>query len=250
MSSKPLIVVPAAGVSRRFQEKGILTPKQFIEFRYRFEDGPSRKLTMADHIVENLPEFDKLLVLNDSHTEFAHLVKNYDEVVGIPESLGQADTVYRGILESYDDGDPDRPLIVLNVDNLFIGNRLKFELRKQEKNPSNKVATQFLSRPTPNYSFIPEPNYWKEAVEKRVISNWAIVGAFLFESLSVFQDAYKKQLQVSAFTNGEVYLSETYNQIKGYKTSFEVGPGDVLKWDTPEQLLGDDNVYDIEMETT
>lgn len=145
--------------------------------------------------------------------------------VGGP-TQGQADT----LLKMSRHVDPMRRAVVVNCDNVFL-----VDLRLLTRGPES-VSMLVHESTDPACSYVDQvPNPTRFA-EKRVISRWALSGAWGFLSSRQLGSALGKLLQTTDRTAGEFYLSTALNYVGGRKSAVVIGRDQVLDWGTPAAL--------------
>ncbi len=140
---------------------------------------------------------------------------------------GQAETV----LVSTVDEDPNRPVIVWNIDTAirpgaiikpFGGNSLLCF-------PSQKANL--------SYALIEDGDQVVDVAEKVVISPWATAGLYAFESLRDFRRAYEETYNESN-ADKETYVAPLYRSLieSSRVSAVRVGSSDVVPLGTPKDL--------------
>lgn len=223
----PLIIIPAAGSSKRFKDVGIETPKGLIEFSY----GAGFAKTMIQHVIPYDAE-RYMIVSNDQR--YCKVDKQLQQFIHIDASRGQAETV--GIACKHI---PDQPILVLNNDAMH--DYPLFAFCDQCKWASSGVLV-FDGHNNRNFSYIDNFPLFTYAKEKQPISRWAVGGAYWFKSSRQVLDAVNKQLASGSTHAGEYYLSQTLWHIAGNKLAVVMDEKQVHGWDTPEDLARDRNV--------
>lgn len=240
MYRKPTIVIPAAGRSQRFLDKGIRTPKPLIKFRY---DG-SPKRCMVEHA---LGEWDwlGLPVVVGCPTAYAadfqaNLPKAWD-FRAIESTVGQADTLMQTLKALPRSG----PVLVVNSDvriNYPIG-----ALLEQAGDNACTALTVPIDKSDPlyaNYSTINNFPIFTYAAEKRVLSPLGLAGAYYFQNSDQLGEALASPIVKQ---ESEVYLSQALGYLPGRKLAVMMPRDRLVGWNTPEELLGDPLVSDVEL---
>ncbi len=227
------VIVPAAGESRRFAQKGIKTPKPLIQFSWK--DHP--KQTMLRHAIYGASEFPLHVgVQEEKKLEFEMFFGQRSFLHPVDNSLGQADTV-RQIVEDMGD---DVELLIVNTDSMFLY-PLKTFLKQVEG--FEGAAIVFDGEYSPAFSYIDSYPLFNRTAEKEPISQWAMAGAFYFKSKKDFLEAYNKY---HATSPKEEYLSEVYNYLEGEKLAVFIPREQWILWGTAEDLLSDEHVNELE----
>ena len=230
--SKLQVVMPMAGLGSRFRNQGIFKPKPFIE-------------------VDGMPMFMKALSsLEGYHGEIeVHVIVREEslDVGEIPKDLwnkyakchvhtlnaltkGAAETVSKisDLLDSR------QPLLVLDCDLFF--QSLEF-INAIENCDSDGALLTFKSQ-SPKYSYAKSENgFLVEIAEKKVISEDAIIGAYLFSKAETFV-SWTKSLLIKPISNElvEYYISEVFREGLQRGARIEVLQGKIWSFGTPEEL--------------
>ena len=198
------VVMPMAGKGSRFKENNILTPKPLLMAGEKcfFETalsslGPLKnnyRLTFITCIDDNLKE------------QIEKLTSSYKVKIQILElenrTSGPAETLYmcKDIINT------DLPLISLDCD-LFFSCDLYFKSLSQlpVTNDNHGFLSYFHSN-DPRYSYVDtnEKGFVSQVAEKKVISNYAIIGSYAFSKGHLFFDNFKKLDK----NLGEKYVSD------------------------------------------
>lgn len=226
--SRPTIIIPAAGNSRRFKDVGINTPKGMLRFKWR---GQSR--TMIGHVLDGLDHLGCELLVNavwDGWSGYSG-----SGLLSVGATQGQADTV-RLALQSIG---PDRPVLILNSDCGFT-----YPLDRFLKQAQNFEATAlvFPGCGDTAYSYVDQFPMFSHGYEKQPISSWALAGAFYFHSSEVLLRAIREQMTLDIRHAGEFYLSEALGFYPGDKLAVAMERRQLHVWGTPEDLARDSTV--------
>lgn len=200
------IVIPAAGRGRRFVERGYLVPKPFLPV-----DGKP----MIARVMENVtPQQEHRFII-------LALVEHMRWMLEVPKTTiipvpGVTEGAARTVLLAkhlYQDG----PLLIVNSDQL-----IDWDVDDFLATPNARIAT--FRSDSPAYSYVrTAPNGRViEVAEKRVISNEATVGAYYWERGSDFVRAAERMIAANDRTNGEFYVSPSFNYYGGLITTYPV----------------------------
>ncbi len=190
------ILIPAAGLSKRFQEKNIKKPKFLINLA-------DEKKTMIDLINENLKSKKKinLITLNkydyDNDKFKVYRLNNYTK--------GQADTIIQII--SYID--VNKSIFINSCDTFSIFNVDKFQIKKKDsdiivfatKNTESDLNTNEGSWIKTNKNDRISKIYLKS---RKIENSHRMTGNFYFKNKKIFQDCYNKSK--NKLINGEIYI--------------------------------------------
>ena len=209
-----MIVIPMAGLSRRFREAGYELPKYMLSL-----DGQ----TLFTHAVASFSHYfgsEPFLFIAREEPgteefiagELEQLGVEQAEIVLLPQpTLGQADTVRQGLRHAGVSG--DLPLTIFNIDTFRPGFRYPDA-------PWMATADGYLEvmrGSDPGFSFVlpqPGPSEGRVAqtAEKAVISNLASTGLYWFRRAGDFLQAVAEGEQ-SATAQGELYVAPLYNAL-------------------------------------
>lgn len=209
--SKPWIVIPAAGESRRFKEAGFSTPKPFLVL----EDPSGMQTEMLRHVLLSLPmPYDSRVIVGTTEPmgDLPHVV--------IPHTRGQADTVYQMVktLPSAD------PVLVLDCDMLLRTEDITALLHLLTV---YDMVTAVAETFDPNASRVDRVPFPTRFVEKQPISQWGMVSGRGFKKCGELAHALQTELATCAIrvalsqghviSQQEPYLSSAMNLYNGTK---------------------------------
>lgn len=210
-----MFVFPMSGRGKRFLEAGYAVEKYLLEVEGKtiFEKAVSS--------FENYFHTDKFLfVMRDDDINERHVnaliaslgIKDF-VVVKIRESLGQADTVRKGLKSldplTFDNGLLDEEIYIFNVDS-FLLNFQKFK-------PSGKaVASLDVFRPVgEHFSFVePHPklsNIVCNVTEKVKVSDLASTGLYYFKHSRYFFQCIETDADRVSSQYGEIFVAPLFN---------------------------------------
>lgn len=227
------LIMPMGGAGSRFFNNGYLTPKPLIDingkpFLYWATRSIQKYIDLADitfvvlnqHIDEF--EIDKTIL---KYFPGAHIINvDFEEV-----KAGPALTCLAGVREITD----SQPILFNDCDHMFKCKSLIEDANAGNWDFDGGLLT--FESTLPQYSYI---KYNQEkitgTVEKEVVSNSAICGAYIFRNKQLFSTMAEEYFHVCNYK--EYFVSGIYNVmcqsgliIKNYKTDFHVPFG------TPEE---------------
>ena len=235
------LIIPCAGLGKRFEDAGYNYPKPLIEVS---------KKPMLFQAINDLPNFDrKKVILRDNMKSLNILtskIKKYlpqTEVQFIKEiTRGQAETCLMGLKGV----NQDLPLLISACDNGIIFNQNKLNELLEDKSIDIIV---FGSRGFPGAIKAPEMYGWVEDNNnlikkihvkrkyKNPLKDPVIVGTFLFKKAHIFKLITEELIKSDKKINNEFYVDTSINNAidLGYKVVlFEVGF--YICWGTPNEL--------------
>lgn len=227
------LVMPMAGAGSRFYKNGYMLPKPLMEinghpFLYWATESVRRHVECVDitfvvlkkHVDEN--KIDEVIL------------KYYPEakIRQVPEVLpGATMTCLEGVAEIED----DIPILFNDCDHMFKCEEFNAKMKGADEISYDGALLTFFAD-EPQYSFVLTDDTGRVTgtVEKKVVSNNAICGAYFFKSANVFRRATKDYMGACEYP--EYFLSGVYNilcknkgDIRIFKCNYHVNFG------TPEE---------------
>lgn len=227
------LVMPMGGAGTRFFDNGYECPKPLLEINGK------PFFYWATRSIEKYVELESLtfVVLREHINRFKidDVIKAYFPKAGIVvlEKVlnGAVLTCMEGVKELSD----NVPVLFNDCDHAFTSTAFNDFCKKGEFSEPDGALLTFLSN-KPCYSYLKknEQGYVTETVEKEVISDEAICGAYYFKDKRTFLGAAEEYLNKCSYK--EFFVSGVYNvlaqkggKIKGLLTDFHVPFG------TPEE---------------
>lgn len=233
-------VIPMAGAGSRFTKEGYTTPKPLLKINNK---------PMVVEAALSLPPSEKtLFICQKEHLQSFQLDKEINKyysnsifktVDGLTE--GQACTVWEGLK----DEDFSKPVLISASDNgMIYDSESLFDLIRNQ----NIDVLVFTFSGNPLASLRPEMYGWvshkNEVVDfvsvKKPISNApqkdeAIVGAFYFKSIKIFETVYNKMLNLNQRINNEFYIDTMIGIASEMKFLVKIFKIDqYICWGTPD----------------
>jgi NDP-sugar pyrophosphorylase family protein len=239
-----MIVIPMAGLSKRFAEAGYLRPKYML---------PLGGKTVFDHAVESFRGlFDQeefLFIVRDVENTPA-FVESSCSALGLRRAQiatleaptgGQAETVELGLHKAAIEN--DAPLTIFNIDTFRRG--FCFPTDNWFRNSDGYL--EVFRGDGANWSYVrpsaEESNRALETAEKRPISDLCCTGLYHFAKTSLFMDAFAEERRSPS--SRELYVAPLYNHLinKGARIHYQlITPHEVVFCGVPDeyrQLLAD-----------
>ena len=207
-----MIVIPMAGISKRFTVEGYKVPKFMLELK---------NLSLFKHSLLSFKNYfttDKFLFIALDLDLYHEFLLNEIKELGIQDfkiillkdqTKGQAETVYKGLDQINDAINESEDLIIFNIDTF----RPNFIKPKFEYNIDGYLEV-FIGEGS-NWSYIKtdllDTNRVIETAEKNPISNLCCTGLYYFKSVKDFISSfhfYKKNL---IMVNNELYVAPLFN---------------------------------------
>lgn len=232
------VVIPMAGIGKRFSDAGFKVPKPLIPVMGQpmivgviddFLHPGVSSITLVTR-EEVLPILDSQSLL-DQFTSLCSVRIEYIKEI----SEGPADTV-RVVSGNLD---PDAPLIIANSDQKVIGGLAEFIEACLKEPEIGRIAT--LNSKDDKWSFVRVDSSGAviEVAEKRPISNVATAGIYYFPSVRLFLGGLRQMDAAGDRTNGELYVAPTYNYLSSIRTEvwhMETEADKFFGLGTPEDL--------------
>lgn len=202
------LIMPMAGAGSRFFKNGFAMPKPLIEIKNK------PFLFWSTKSISNYIEVKDItfIVLQQHIDEFEidKKIKEYfpkAKIVAIPEVLnGAVLTCFEGIKEIQD----DLPIVFNDCDHAFISSEFNLYCNNGKFDEIDGGLLTFESQ-DPKYSFLEmdENGNVINTVEKKVISNYAICGAYYFKNKNLFFECANQYLNKCNYS--EYFVSGVYN---------------------------------------
>lgn len=199
------ILIPMAGLGKRFQEFGYSDPKPLIKI---FGDE------MIQNVISNLDisSDDELIIIYNKILEkfnFESLL-NFKNSINIKflklenDTKGATETVFK-YLEKINSNEP---ILIIDCDTIYYENIIS----KCKNTKENKIFYSINKDKDPIYSYIKINNQGlvEEIKEKCKISDNANVGAYFFKSINEFKE-YALKLINNSNEQNELYISKVYD---------------------------------------
>lgn len=226
------LIMPMGGRGSRFSEHGYNCPKPLIDIHgapfFYWATQSIRKFVALNRLI---------FVVLQEHIDQFHIdneIKKYfpEAIIHvIPEVLnGAVLTCLEGVKEVY-----DGPLLFNDCDQMFLCQEFYDFCAKAEFAGVDGALLTFTAN-EPKYGYLEYDGNGDviRTVEKEVISNDAICGAYYFRDVQLFKNTVEDYLRNCNYQ--EYFLSGLYNvmaaggkKIKGFKTDFHIAFG------TPEE---------------
>jgi len=232
MNKKPILLVPMAGLGKRFRDQGFIVPKPFIMVD---------KKQIIDYSFDSIDqsEYEKIIfIVRREHISNFYineiLTKKFGsniEIV-IVESLTEGSVC--SCLAAKDLINTDNPLVIYTLDVNFSP---KFNYSTVDENLDGLVLTFQANSPIYSYAEINTNGNITRTAEKDVISPNALVGIYCFKRGSDFIKYAEKMIEDKVKTNNEYYIAPLYNLL--INDGLKIGSQSVEKMHvigTPEEL--------------
>lgn len=205
-----MIVIPMAGVSRRFFDAGFMAPK------YQLMLGSH---TVFSRVTESFRRYFNsdtfLFIVRATHdtpafvaTQLAGMdITGYQILILPEETAGQADTVYRALPEIAE----DEPLYIFNIDTL------RHDFQKPEWVAAVDGYLEVFRGEGEHWSFVQAGagSQVQRTAEKKRISDLCSNGLYYFRNKRLFSACYEEAVQQVSPAGSERYIAPLYNHMIG-----------------------------------
>jgi len=239
-----MIVIPMAGLSKRFMSAGYAVPKYMLE-----ADGKSLFFFAVNSFKRYFSTEEFLFVCLDVQgtPEFVESearamgIEKYRVVVLKKPTRGQAETVYLGVQEA--NVDVDQSLIIFNIDTFRPGFKFPHEFNV---NKIDGYLETFVGSGKNWSNVLPSDreNYKVEiTAEKQEISEFCCTGLYFWGKCSDFCSIFEGHVEkgLDAAQAGEFYIAPMYNDLikKGGDVRYSViDQSDVIFCGVPSEYEG------------
>jgi len=229
------LIMPMGGRGSRFFDDGFVIPKPLIELQGKPFFYWSVQSVLRDVSVADL----RFVVLREHVEDFAidqkiHALYPNAEITVIPEVLPGAVLTCMAGAREIADGDP---VLFNDCDHLFRSSSFAaFCAKERFDSPDGALLTFRSDEAKFSYVRFGADGAVCGTVEKQVVSDHAICGAYYFRSAGVFLDAAERYLQKSRYE--EFFVSGVYDELIG--AGGRVGTFDTdlhISFGTPEEYF-------------
>jgi len=211
-----MIVIPMAGISRRFTEAGFTVPKYMLN---------AHGASLFQHAVSSFDKYFRdtpfLFIARDVNKteEFIRIeaaklgISDFQVVVLEAPTSGQAETTFMGL--SRIEPHPNTPITIFNIDTF----RPHFKFPKSLNLSKIDGYLEVFRGDGLNWSYVrPDPQVDAkviETTEKVPVSNLCCTGLYHFRTVKLFQDTYSKFIThgLRNLNLTELYIAPMYNLI-------------------------------------
>ena len=227
------LIIPMAGGGTRFKKEGIEMPKPLIDL-----NGKPFFFWAAQSIVKFLKVEKLIFIVLREHVEKYEIEKKILEYY--PEAqLKVIDKVLNGAVLTCLEGvkliDNDNPILFNDCDHAFLCNSFYEFCKINNFNEVDGGLLTFKSNDS-KYSYVAldENDNVIQTMEKKVISNQAICGAYYFKNKDIFKIAVNEYLDNCIYN--EYFISGVYNVMIKNNLLIKYFPTDLhISFGTPEE---------------
>lgn len=231
-----MFIIPMAGLSSRFFKAGYTKPK------YQLDLNGETVFTWSVFSFKHYFKTDKFVFIYRDVYETRDFLEeeivklgiaDYELVCLPEETLGQADTVYQGIVNVAD----DEELYIFNIDSRII------DFTKPDWVNECDGYLEVFKGEGDHWSFaLPEENSKKvlRTTEKERISDLCSDGLYYFKQKSVFEKLFLSARENQKTAKNEYYIAPLYNELieNGATVFYDLIENDhILFCGTPDEYL-------------
>ena len=203
---KPILLIPMAGIGKRFLDEGWDIPKQLIQV------GNQTMIEWSMSCIDHT-NVTKIFIVRrdqvDNHSIDVFLKEKFgaDSIIVISES--ETEGTVSSCLLAKDYIDNDSPLAITTLDVFFTPN---FNLERDINiNVDGTILVFNSDNPAYSYSVLDNNGFVSKTAEKEVISNNASVGLYCFSKGSTFVKYATRMIDQNIRTRNEFYVCPLYN---------------------------------------
>ena len=227
------IVIPMAGMGKRFLEAGYTLPKPLL----KIEDKE-----IIAHIIDTMrtPESQFIFIVRQDHCDEHHLDKRLIEfepnakIIKINEVTEGAICTVLLAKEYFND---DNPVIVKDCDQIINWEPRHFLEFVKRNHADGAIVNIHTNRPNYSFSRVDSAGRVYETAEKSVISNYGSVGIYYFARGKDLIKYAQKMIEKNIRVNNEFYTAPVYNQfIQDFKLILHYPIAEMFQLGTPEEF--------------
>lgn len=211
--SRLQVVIPMAGLGKRFRDSGVLVPKPLIPV----DDSPMfmKAINSLESLNTELSFFFVIREEDEIHHSLATIVSKFVPGATVVQLKSPTSGAIETVLQGASKLDADEPLLVLDCDIAFRSDLFSEFLHSREYEHFDGALMYFNST-DPAYSYLvsDEANLITKIVEKEPISSKAVVGAYFFSKAKTFLVIGNQIIEQSNVTGErELFLSLAVNEL-------------------------------------
>jgi len=232
------VLIPMAGRGQRFVDKGITTPKPFIQVGSKpmIQIAVETLNIPGQYIFVTRPYDIKNSLANSNDIATLRQVKSNAIIISAREFTSSSVAT---CFEATTFIQPQDELIITNCDQLLFNWEPEVFLKKMRESDAEGGVLTFKSNdPRHSYARV-EGNKVLEIIEKKVISDVALVGVHYWRYAAEFFRCASRLVESLQNSSREAYISETYNfTIKQNRKVIyhDISPGKFIPLGTPEDI--------------
>ncbi len=250
MNKKLHLIMPMGGAGSRFFKNGFITPKPLIEIK-----GKPFLYWATMSITKYIENYDLTFVVLQNHIDDFNIDKvirqNFPEarIVAVTSEAvckGPVMTCLAGIKNIND----DVPILFNDCDHMFCCSSFNGALNTGEIDADGALLTFKSNEPQFSYVQFNKNQDICGTVEKKVVSDQAICGAYFFRNADVFRKTASLYLENCEYS--EFFVSGVYNvmcqqgmYLKNYEVDFHVPFGTPAEYEIAQNSEHFMEFYDL-----
>lgn len=204
------VVIPMAGLGTRFAEAGYPAAKPLLPIH----GEPMFKVVMANLLTEQVAT---VTVIAQAAWRIRPMIEDLNENLAQEVRLIEIDYITSGPADTVELSRPylnsDWPVVTANSDQYVDAMLDDFYDEVLEDGVAGCIIAMEDSDPKWSYAAVSADGTVAEVREKKVISPFATVGIYGFESAALMFDAFDEMRHLHDTVNGEFYVAPAYNRI-------------------------------------
>lgn len=227
------IVIPMAGMGKRFAEAGYTLPKPLL----RIEDRE-----IIGHIIDTMkmPKAQFIFIVREEHCRDHNLDKvllKFEPNAKIVKINQVTEGAVCTVLLAKEHFNDHNPVIIKDCDQIINWDPEHFMEFVRRNNADGAIVNIHTERPNYSYSRVDHAGRIFETAEKSVISHYGSVGIYYFARGSDLVKYAERMIEKNIRTNNEFYTSPVYNQfIQDFKLILHYPIAEMFQLGTPEEF--------------
>lgn len=228
---KPIILIPMAGNGSRFATAGYTLPKPLIDVNGK---------PMIERVINcfNNVDADYIFIVQQHHIDKYDIDKKLNLIkpnsIIISTGAGVTEGAACTVLLATEFINNDRPLIVVNSDNLIEWGVNLDEFLKS--NSDGLILTHYATEPIWSFVKVGHNGYVTEVAEKNPISSLATSGVYIWKQGKNFVNAAAQMIKKNIRTNNEFYVAPVFNENILLRHNISTVSTNMWGIGTPEEL--------------
>ena len=228
---KPIILIPMAGNGSRFAAAGYTLPKPLIDVNGK---------PMIERVINcfNNVDADYIFIVQQHHIDKYDIDKKLNLIKPNSTIISTGAGVTEGaactVLLATKFINNDRPLIVVNSDNLIEWRVNLDEFLKS--NSDGLILTHYATEPIWSFVKVDINGYVTEVAEKNPISSLATSGVYIWKQGKNFVNAAIQMIKKNIRTNNEFYVAPVFNENVLFGHNISTVPTNMWGIGTPDEL--------------
>jgi NDP-sugar pyrophosphorylase family protein len=227
------IVIPMAGMGKRFAEAGYTLPKPLLKIEDR---------EIIAHIIDTMkmPNSQFIFIVRKEHCDEHELDKKLLSFV--PDAkIVKIDKVTEGavctVLLAKEYFNDNNPVIIKDCDQIINWDPEHFIEFVQRNHADGAIVNIHTEKPNYSFSRVDYAGRIYETAEKSVISNHGSVGIYYFARGKDLIKYSEKMIEKNIRVNNEFYTAPVYNQfIQDFKLILHYPIAEMFQLGTPEEF--------------